>query len=271
MRLVTPRAAFAVDAAARGERRHHRDVGSHSRSGCNAVLESLDHKELLSEAHRARNRGNDRRAIALYKRLLREDPRNIEIALRVAPLLARRGEAFEAWQLFRGAARQLARDGKYNDCLAVYAEACRFVPHEFDAWRLRAELELKLGREDKAFEVLLDGRTYFSGAHTKGQAIALLTRARNIEPWDAELVIDLARLFARSGEADAALELLTSLEGHVSRPHVARRVRALQWRITLSPRFAWLWLQAIVRNWLGDRRRSNDTSDEHPAPFDWNS
>ena len=185
-------------------------------------------------------------------------------------MLACAGEAFEAWQLFRGAARQLARERRYNDCLAVYAEACRFVPHEFDAWRLRAELELKLGREDKAFEVLLDGRTYFRDAHSRAQAIALLTRARNIEPWDEELVIDLARLYARTGEADAALELLGSLAGHTTRPHVASRIRALQWRITLSPRYAWLWLQAGLRNWIGERRQAGDEGD-HPAPFDWRS
>jgi len=207
-------------------------------------------KRILSEAHRARNAGRDRRAITLYKDLLLEEPRNVEVSLRVAPLLARRGETFEAWQLFRSAARELGRDKRYRDCLAVYRDACRFVPHEFDAWRLRAELELKLGREREALETLIDGRMQFRDVHTRPQAVALLTRARAIEPWDPELVIDLARLYARTDQTDAALDLLGALASRCEGRN-ARRVRALQWRITLSFRFLALWIQALFRQATG--------------------
>ena len=224
-----------------------------------------DRKQLLSEAHRARNRGQDRRAISLYKRVLREEPRNIEIALRAAPLLARRGEAFEAWMLFRTAARNLARAKRYEECLSVYIEACRYVPHEFDAWRLRAELELKLGREEAAFETLLDGRTQFRDVRTRAQAIALLTRARNLEPWDAEVVLDLARLYARTDQSEAALELLASLAGRVTNPSLERRLRSLQLRITLSPQYAWLWLRTALTSGEPDRSTSPESTREREA------
>lgn len=210
-----------------------------------------ERRQFLAEAHRARNAGRERRAISLYKRVLRVEPRNVDIALRTAPLLARRGEPFEAWQLYRSAARQLARDAQYQDCLAVYRDSCRFVPHEYDAWRLRAELEIKLGRYDAAFETLLDGRAQFGNVRTRAQAIALLMRARSIEPWDPDLVLDLARLYSRTDQTDAALELLGALAPRCDSAS-ARRVRSLQWRITLSPRFAWLWLQSWWHGWLGN-------------------
>ena len=222
-----------------------------------------DRKQLLADAHRARNRRQDRRAIALYKRVLREDPRNVEVALRLAPLLARRGEGFEAWQLFRTAARTLARERRYEECLHVYTEACRFVPFEFDAWRLRAELEMKLGREDTAFETLLDGRTQFRDVRTRAQAIALLTRARNLEPWDPEVVLDLARLYARTDQADAALELLGTLAVREERSQVSRRIRSLQLRTTLSPRYAWLWFCS----WFGSFGTEDDAALEEPTPL----
>jgi len=206
-------------------------------------------KRLLAEAHRARNRGRERRAISLYRRILREDPRNAEVALRLAPLLARRGESFEAWQLYRSAARELARQKRYKDCLGVYRESCRALPHEFEAWRLRAELELKLGHEDAAYETLLDARAHFRDAHSRAHAIELLTRARVIEPCDPEVVLDHARLYARSDQADAALELLSSLAIR-TQAGAQRRIRGLQWRITLSFRHAWLWLNSIWDEWF---------------------
>jgi tetratricopeptide (TPR) repeat protein len=201
-------------------------------------------RELLAEAHRARNKGRERRAVALYRRVLLEDPDDAEVALRLAPLLARRGEGFEAWQLYRNAARELSRRKRWEECLNVYREACRFVPYEFEAWRLCAELLIKMRREDVAFEILLEGRTHFRSPSDRAQAIALLSRARTIEPWDVHLVMDLARLYVRADLEDVALELLACLAQRCQGAEL-RGVRALQWRLTLSFRFAWLWLRSF--------------------------
>jgi tetratricopeptide (TPR) repeat protein len=200
--------------------------------------------ERLSEAHRARNRGQDRRAIALYRRVLLEDPHNADVGLRVAPMLARRGHGFEAWQIYQGIARDFARARRFGECLNVYREACSFIPWEFEAWRLRAELQMRLGLEDAAFETLIDGRNQFRTPRCRDHAIALLSRARVIEPWEPDVALDLAFLYAKTDQIDAALELLTCLAVRV-RGRTLRRVRGLQWRITLSPRFAVQWLRSL--------------------------
>ena len=199
-------------------------------------------KELLAEATRARNAGNDRRAITLYRRVLLEDPHNAEVALRAAPLLARRGERFESWQLYRMASQELMRHRQREECLDALREACRWVPEEFEAWRLRSELELKLGRDDRAYETLLEGRQRFRTPPLRAQAIALLTRARLIETDDPDVILDLARLYSRSGQSEAAMELLDTLDPAGSFK-TARRRAALQFRITLAPRYAWAWLK----------------------------
>jgi len=206
--------------------------------------------ERLAEAHRARNRGQERRAIALYRRILLEDPNNVDVALRLAPMLARRGQGFEAWMIYRAVARDFARAKQWTECLNTYREACRYVPFEFEAWRLCAELQIKLGREDAAFETLVDGRSHFRDPGARGQAIALLSRARVIEPWEPDVALDLAQLYARTDQIDTALELLSCLALRVRGP-LLRQVRALQWRITLAPRFAFLWLRAFGENGEG--------------------
>jgi tetratricopeptide (TPR) repeat protein len=189
--------------------------------------------QLLTEAHRARKRGRNRAAIRLYKRILIENPQNVDVALRVAPMLAMGGEGFEAWQLYRRAALDYARQKQFAECLSVYREACRFVPFEFDAWRLCAELQLKMNRPEGAFETLVDGRMHFGGPNTRAQAIALLARARTIEPWDDDLLLDLARLYSQNDQSDVALELLGTLACRVE-GRALRQVRYLQWRLTYS-------------------------------------
>ncbi len=209
-------------------------------------------RRLLAQANRARHRRQERRAVALYRQILLEEPRDVEVALRVAPLLASRSEAFEAWQLFRMAAMELNRVRRFDACLAALRDACRCVPHEYDAWRLRAELEQRLGREEEAYDTLLEGARRFDRPPTATQAIALLTRARAIEPWDPEVALDLARLYAQTGMTESALGLLASL-AHGQSGGVLRRVRGLQWRITLSFYHAWRWLQALWQELRGER------------------
>jgi tetratricopeptide (TPR) repeat protein len=209
-------------------------------------------RRLLAEANRARHRRQDRRAMALYRQILLEEPRDVEVALRVAPLLASRGEGFEAWQLFRMAAMELHRMRRFDASLAALRDACRCVPHEYDAWRLRAELEQRLGREEDAYDTLLEGGRRFDRPHTATKAIALLTRARGIEPWDPEVAIDLARLYAQTGMTESALGLLAAL-AQGQRGSVLRRVRGMQWRITLSFYHALRWLQALWRELRGER------------------
>jgi len=231
-----------------------------------ADAQPYDRKQLIAEAHSARNRGRNRQAIALYRRILIEEPRNAEVALRAAPLLAYHGASFEAWQLFRTAAAELLRSRRAEAGLGVLSEACRCVPHEFEAWRRRARLELKLKREDVAYQTLLEGRQHFRTPQTRAQAIALLTRARAIEPWDPEVCIDLARLYRGTDQVEVALELLASLAERV-RGRELRKVRALQWRITLSFRDGWLWLRALLTAQRSrSERRASVSSESVEAP-----
>jgi thioredoxin-like negative regulator of GroEL len=209
-----------------------------------AEVRPYDRKQLIAQANRARNRGRNRKAIALFRRILIEEPRNTDVALRAAPLLAYHGASFEAWQLFRSAVTELLRGRRIEASLAVLSDACRCLPHEFEAWQRRAQLELNLGREETAYQTLLEGRQHFCTPQTRAQAIALLTRARAIEPWDPEVCIDLARLYIATDQVDVALELLASLAERVH-THELRRVRALQWRITLSFRDGWRWLRVL--------------------------
>ena len=231
-------------------------------------------KQLLADATRARNAGNERRAIALYRRVLLEDPHNAEVALRAAPLLARRGERFEAWQLYRMASQELMRRREREECLDALREACRWVPEEFEAWRLRSELELKLGREDRAYETLLEGRQRFRTPQVRAQAIALLTRARLIETDDPDVILDLARLYSRSGQTEAAMELLETLEPGGSH-RAARRKAARQFRITLAPRYAWGWFKTFFmrskprKNRTGAIQEAPSFDEESPTEIHW--
>ncbi len=206
-----------------------------------------DHRrQLFSEANRARSKGRTQRAVTLFRELLCEDPGDLDVLLRLAPLLAREGEGFEAWSLYRRACKALLAAGRHEACLAAFREANRVLPYEFEAWRLTSELERKLGREREAFETLLEGRRQFRTRFVRAQAIALLELARDIHAWDHEVVLDLARLYVQTGQIAQALRLLDGALAHAT-PSQLGDVRWAQLQATRSPRYLMLWIRQLFQ------------------------
>jgi len=227
-------------------------------------------RSLFSEANRARSKGKPLRAIALYRDLLCDDPDDLDVILRLAPLLAREGEHFEAWALYRQACKALLAAGRHEACLAAFREANRVLPYEFEAWRLTAELERKLGRPREAFETLLEGRRQFRTRFVRAQAVGLLRLAREIHPWDHAVVIDLAHLYIQTGQLAEALKLLDGALVHAA-PHELAEVRLTQFQATRSLRHLGLWLRLWLQRLIPrdrERAQGGELPEAH-ADTDW--
>lgn len=207
---------------------------------------TYDRTRLLREADRARARRRWRRAIALYRRVLIAEPGNVELRLRIGPLLARTGQTFDAWQSFDHAGRACLRAGQGDRALAVYREATRWLPRHYTAWRAVADLERRLKRPERAREALLQGRRKMRGRRQRPEAIALLRAARQLDPDDVATALDLARELARARQRPEALALLAHVAG-TAEGRGLRRVRARLFRLDPSGRHAWAFARAAWR------------------------
>jgi tetratricopeptide (TPR) repeat protein len=204
---------------------------------------AYDRKRILAEAERARGKGRSRRAIFLYRQVLAAEPNNAELHARIAPLLAKSGEAFDAWQSYRHAAQALVEAKKTEDALRLYRDACERLPRRIETWLAAAQLERSRGRHNEAKKLLLAGRARMRARGRRPEAIALLKSVREIEPWEPEVVLDLARLLAKSRQQPEATSLLEQLAERGS-GSLARRVRGVLWRMHPSLRNTWAWLRA---------------------------
>ena len=206
-----------------------------------------DRKHLLEAAARARAKNQRRRAIALYRWLLAVERNNADLHSKLAPLLAETGQDFDAWNSFRSTAQAALRDGRDDRALAVYREASQLLPREIQVWQALARLLSKRGEEEAALEALLEGSRHFRTPYHRPQAIHLLRRARIIDPWQLESVIELAGLLGRSQQRDEARLLLDGLAQRCDGRRL-RRVRAAQLR--LDPRLltGWLFLRSCMES-----------------------
>jgi tetratricopeptide (TPR) repeat protein len=206
-----------------------------------------DRSRLLEEAARAAAGRRVGRAIALYRWVLAVEPQNADVHLKLAPLLARRGDRFDAWQSFQSAARAFLRHGQPDRALAIYRQAVAALPREVQAWHAVARLQHRAGRSREAVETLLEGSSRLRRRRLRPRAIHLLRLAREIEPWHIDSVCELARLLARSEQREEARVLLRGLARHCGGERL-RRVRSAQLRIDPTLAHLWFWLRAALRS-----------------------
>jgi tetratricopeptide (TPR) repeat protein len=204
-----------------------------------------DRSRILDAATRARAKKKHARAIELYRWILAVEPQNREIHAKLAPLLAETGQHFDAWCSFKAVARACLREGHADKALAIYREAALYLPREVQAWEAVARLKHKRGLEREAVETLLEGSRCFGPRWLRSQAIHLLRLARELDAWNFEVVLELARLLASILQWHEAQLLLGGLARRSSDERL-RRVRAAQFRLSPGPTTAWRWLRAAL-------------------------
>ena len=89
---------------------------------------AYDRAKLLDAAARARRRKRPHDAIACYERVLKAEPENPDLLRRIAPLFAQVDEPDRAWQAYRTAADEFARQGFADKAIGVYREAAAQMP-----------------------------------------------------------------------------------------------------------------------------------------------
>ncbi len=200
----------------------------------------FDRKQLAKRAREAQAKGKRRRAISLYRELLAIDANDPAIHSSLAPLLAKDKQLFDALQSFRAAAEGFMRNAEPERALALYYDAAHHVPHQTEVWQAIARLQSARGKREEALRALLQGRGKFRRRAQRPEAIHLLRNAQELAPWTPEVVLDLARLLWRTHQGREANLLLEAL-AQQTRGGALARTRALQFRLSWHPRFAWAW------------------------------
>jgi tetratricopeptide (TPR) repeat protein len=226
---------------------------------------SYDRARILAGAERARRRGRARKAIALYQRVLDQEPENPGLYRKVAPLLVRRREPEEAWRHYRVAAELLVAKGFEAQASGVLREAAENLPERVEVWIELAERICVRERPIDARLVLIEGRRHFRGRRKRADAIALLRRAYVLDPNDVPIGLDLAGQLRRQGDRAQAQRLLVRLAD--AHPGRSRRLRFEIFRLARDRASLLAWLRALRESRRGkDRAATPRPTARRPAP-----
>ena len=203
----------------------------------------FDRTEVLAAADRARARGRTKKAIAGYRTVLETAPGDLAVHAKIAPLLARTGQREAALASFRFAAEGQEAAGFPDRGLSLMVQAAGLYPEEARLWEEIARLHLTRARRADAVAALVAGGRRLFHLRALAAGAQVLRRAVEIEPWQPEATVLLARVLARSGRKEEALALLDGLDSRVD-GKVRRRARRAAWLVSPSLRRTWRWLGA---------------------------
>jgi tetratricopeptide (TPR) repeat protein len=200
-----------------------------------------DRTELLAQADKSRARGSRRRAITLYLTLLQQDPNDLTVHGKVAPLLAAEGKRDAAMASFRAAATGHAAAGFVDRGIAVLRQAAEQFPEDESLWTEVADLHVMRGRRGDAVAAFIVGGERLMNGRFRPIGAKLLRRALELEPWNVQATILLARTLKRERRRQEAVALLEGLARRTG-GKARGRARRLAFWYSPTPRRLWRWL-----------------------------
>lgn len=205
---------------------------------------SYDRARVLKKASAARKRGKRKKAIEFYRQVLADEPENVDLLRKLAPLFAESRQDEEALLHFGRAAQGFAARGFPDKAIGLCRQALGFYPTEVVIWEAIADLQLQRQRRADAFGALLEGRAKMRGRRLRSHAIALLKRACVIEPGAVDPQIDLAKLLARTRQRAKACAMLDRLAACCQGRDRRRALGARLW-IAPTPVGFFRWCGAV--------------------------
>jgi len=149
------------------------------------------------------------KSAALYKKALKLAPENEHILLQLAEIGERQGKFVDAKQFLRQVARQ--RQGRGEDRAAAECILRLGSMPEADVESRVAAVQAaqQLGDGFRAVELLKEAAKQLEKQKKRNEALQLLADAAEIDPFDAELRVRLAREFLAAGQPKRARAYLS--------------------------------------------------------------
>ncbi|MGH7361620.1 MAG: tetratricopeptide repeat protein, partial [Candidatus Methylomirabilales bacterium] len=175
----------------------------HARTGNRA--EAIGHYMRLGDSYRTD--GFAAKATAVYRKVIKLDPGNLQAQTLCADLYAEQGLVGEAKQQLLAIAEHYTRAGSTNETLAVYQKIVTLDPGNVAAATKLSELMTRQGKGQDAYGQLARSAEQCLVAGQIVEAQKLFRRMLQMNPKAFEAHLGLGRLLAKTGSPEAAQEL----------------------------------------------------------------
>ena len=188
---------------------------------------ALQREQIVQSAEKLVARGKIEPAIKEYRKLLAENPNDINTLNRVGDLYARIQRIDEAVDFFTQIAEQYTAEGFFVKAIAIYKKIIKLDPTRLEVYEQLAELYHKQGLVTEArtqYQVLAD---YYQKHANAASAIAIYQKMAQLEPDNPTYHVKLAEIYHQQQLIEKAMgeyRIIAELMIKHGRPQEAAQV-----------------------------------------------
>ncbi len=165
---------------------------------------SIDRQKVIDSAQKFAAKGQFDKAVAEYLRIVKEDPSDVRILLKIGDLQVRKGAKDEAVATYSRVASGYDQQGFFLKAVAVYKQILSIDPNLTELYSKLADLYVKLGLLPEALSNLDALAARFARAGQDEKVVAVLQQMAQVDPANVPSHIKLAELLSKLGKADEA-------------------------------------------------------------------
>ncbi len=160
--------------------------------------------KVLAAAEKFVQQGKLPNAIAEYRKVIKEDPKDLTVMNTVGDLCARLGQTAEALQYFKQVGEAYAADGFIVKAIAIYKKLTKLSPAATDSIIKLAELYAQQGLYNDARSHYLNIADRCLRAGDNQQASRIFRKMLELDPENAAMQAKLADLYVKLGNKEEA-------------------------------------------------------------------
>src|SRR5436309_3024638 len=166
---------------------------------------AIQREQVVQTAEKYVQRGKIEPAIREYRKLLADNPNDINTLNRIGDLYARIQRIDEAVDFFTQIAEQYSTESFFVKAIAIYKKIIKLDPTRLEVYEKLAELYHKQGLVNEArtqYQVLAD---YYQKHDNAASAIAIYQKMADLEPNNPSYHVKLAEIYQRQQLTEKAM------------------------------------------------------------------
>jgi len=179
---------------------------------------AIDKNAITKEAQKYAAKGQFDKAIAEWKKIVRETPNDPNLYNTIGDLCLKRDAKGEAVVAYKKAADLLAEDGFTSKAIALYKKVLNIDPVQIDVHILLGDMNVEKGLVSNALENYKYAAVYYAQHEDTSKSLAMYQKLADLSPANTAFRLKLADMYAKEGMMkEASQAYLEAADVHVSK------------------------------------------------------
>ncbi len=172
---------------------------------------AFNKEKVMDAARKFVDKGQIDKAVKEYLRIVREDPKDVRVWLKIGDLYAKKGSKQEASETYLKVARFYQEQGFYLKAVAVYKQILKLDPRLVEVNLKLAELYRQLGLLSDAMQHFELVAAHFHRDGKTKEALATVRQLVDLDPENVATRIKLAELYSKEAMTVEAVAEFTAV------------------------------------------------------------